>query len=110
MDVERAQRGHDDEVRKDERPAAGPGPPEAAADGRDPDADLDRERAGQGLADGDAFAHLLLREPYRSADHFALHLTDHRDGTAKRQAAEAKVMPHELAARHPLLGRLWGHA
>src|SRR5205807_355190 len=84
MDVERAQRGHDDEVRKDERPAAGPGPPEAAADVRDPDADLDRERAGQGLADGDPFAHLLLAEPFLFADHFALHLSDERDGVWRK--------------------------
>ena len=45
VDVERAERRDDDEVRQDERPAAGPGPPEAAADVRDPDADLDGEGA-----------------------------------------------------------------
>jgi len=82
-----------------------PRPPEAAADVRDPDADLDRERAGQGLADGDPFPHLLLREPFLFADHLALHLTDERDGTAKPEEAEAKVIPDELADRHALLRR-----
>ena len=61
IDVERAERGDDHEVRQDEGPAAGPGAPEAAAQIGDVDADLDRERPRQRLADRDGLAHLLLR-------------------------------------------------
>src|SRR5438105_1973254 len=63
------------------------------------------EKPGQRLADGDPLPHLLLREPFLFADHFALHMTDERDGTAKPEEAEAKVIPDELADRHALLGR-----
>src|SRR5436309_10838636 len=63
VDVERAERRDDDEVRQDERPAAGPRAPEPPANVRDPDANLDGEGAGQRLAHRDALAHFLLREP-----------------------------------------------
>src|SRR5438445_6650756 len=75
LNVECAKRGDDDEIRQDECPASGPRPPEAASDVRDPDADLDRERPGQGLADRDAFPHFFLRQPVLLASELPLHLT-----------------------------------
>src|SRR5437879_13894057 len=110
MDVERSQRGHDDEVREDERPAARPRPPEATTDVGDPDADLDRERTRQGLADRDPFPHLLLGEPFLFADHLALHLSDERDRTAEADEAEAQVVADELANRHAVVGLFRVHS
>src|SRR5438552_6458273 len=86
-DVQRAERDHDHEVRQDERPSAGPGAPEAAADVRDPDADLDREWTRQRLADRDTLA-LVLGDPLPVADQLPLHLADEGDGAAEAEEAE----------------------
>ena len=88
IDVERAQRGDDDEVRQDEGPSAGPGAPEAAAQVGDIDPDLNRQRPRQRLADRDGLAHLLLGEPFAVVDEFALHLADQRHRTAKTQESQ----------------------
>ena len=99
MHVERAERRHYKEVRQDERPAAGPRPPEAAAKIGDEDPDLDRERPWQRLADGDRLAHLLAREPAAAGDEVALHETDQRDRAAKAGRAEAEEIGDEFAHR-----------
>src|SRR6202035_2175180 len=96
MDVEGAERRDDHEVRQDEGPAARPGAPEAGAQIGNIDADLDRERAGQRLADRDRLAHLLLGEPLLVGYELALHLTDQRDRPAEAEQAEA-----EEVGRHP---------
>jgi len=62
-----------------------PGAPESAAQIADIDADLDRQRSGQRLADGDGLAHLLLGQPFALGDDFALHLADQRNGAAEAQ-------------------------
>src|SRR5438067_10090525 len=82
-------------------------PPEATSDVRDPDADLDRERPGQGLADRDAFPHFFLRQPFLLAYELALHLTDQRNWSAKTKNAEAQVVANEIANRDPA-GRGFG--
>src|SRR6266545_4051600 len=96
-DVKRPERRHDHKVRQDERPSARPRPPEATANVRDPDADLDRERTRQRLAYRDALAHLVLGEPPLVADQLALHLADEGDGAAEAEEAEPEVVPDELA-------------
>src|SRR5882672_2878516 len=83
IDVEGSQSGNDDKVRKDESPAAGPGAPEAAAEIRNIDANLYRERSGKRLADRDGLAHLLLRQPFALIDKLALHLSHKRNRSAE---------------------------
>ena len=97
IDVKCAQGGHDDEVRQDEGPAAGPGPPESATQIRDIDPDLNGERSRQRLADRDRLAHLLLGEPFTVVDEFPLHLADQRNRAAKAKAAE----PQEVTDQFP---------
>jgi len=99
MHVEGGQRRHDDDVRQDERPPSGPGAPESAADVGEPDADLDGQRAGQGLADGDALPHLVARHPLPIGDELALHLPHERDGPAEAEEAQAQEVEDELANR-----------
>src|SRR6266487_4514896 len=81
MDVQRAEHGDDDEVRQDEGPAARPRAPEAPANIRDPDTDLDGQGARQRLADRDALSHLLLGQPLPLANQLPLHLPHEGDGT-----------------------------
>src|SRR5215831_10144870 len=105
VDIERAHGGDDNEVGKNERPASCPGSPEAAPDVGDPDADLDGERPWQGLADRDALAHLVLREPLLVADQLTLHLTDERHGPAEAEKTKAQEVAHEIAKGNAV-GRL----
>src|SRR2546426_11945513 len=107
VDVERGEARDDDEVRQDEGPAAGPRAPEAAAYIRDPDPGLDGERPGQRLADGDALAHLLLRQPLLLTHQLAFHLPDQRDRPTEAEQAEPQVVPNEITNRDTL-GRLFG--
>jgi hypothetical protein len=100
IDVERAQRRHDDEVGQDERPPAGPRTPEAAADVGDPDADLNGERPGQRLAYGNALAHLVLREPFLVADELTLHLPHKSHRPAKAEHTKTEEILHELSNRY----------
>src|SRR5947208_2979855 len=95
--VERAEGGDDDEVGQDKRPAAGPRPPKATADVRDPNANLDGERSRQGLTDGDALPHLVLSQPLPLADHLPLHLADERDGAPEAEQTQPQVVLDELA-------------
>src|SRR5215467_166472 len=83
IDIESAQSGDDNEIGKDESPAADPGAPKTAAQVRDINSDLNRERSRQRLADGNGFAHLLFGQPAALGNEFALHLADQRDGTTK---------------------------
>jgi hypothetical protein len=76
MDVKRAERGDDHEVRKDKGPAADPRAPEAAAQVSDVDPDLNSQRPRQGLADGNGLTHLLPCEPAAVGDQLPLHLAD----------------------------------
>ena len=96
-DVERAERGDDDEVRQDEGPAARPRAPETRAQVGDVDPDLDRQRTGQRLADRDGLAHLLLGEPAAAADEFALHLCDKRHRASEADRPEAQEVAHDFA-------------
>src|SRR5262249_29583375 len=81
IDVESTQGGDDHEIRKDESPAADPGPPKTAAQIRYINSDLNRERSGQRLAYGNGFTHLFFGQPAALGNEFALHLTDQRDRT-----------------------------
>ena len=101
IDVERAQCRDDEEVRQDESPAADPGTPEPAAQIGDVDPDLDRERPGQRLADGDRFAHLLLGQPSTLGDDFPFHLPHERDGAAEPEQAQAQEIQCKLAQVRP---------
>ena len=96
MDVQRGECRHDDEVREDEGPAAGPCPPEPSAEVGDEDPDLNRERAGQRLTDRDPLAHLLLRQPLPLLDQLSFHLAAERDRAAEPERAEAQVIPHQV--------------
>src|SRR5437879_5323890 len=97
MHEERAERRNDDEVRQDEGPTAGPCPPEAAAQIGDEYSDLDRERAGKRLADGDGLAHLLLGEPFLVVDELPFHLADQGDRFAEAEKAQSEKIAHHLA-------------
>ncbi len=99
--IERAQRCHDHEIGKDERPAAGPRSPEAGAQIRDVNANLDREGAGQGLTDGDCFAHLFFREPLALGHELALHLADQRNRASEPKQSEPQKVRHDLSETAP---------
>src|SRR5262249_49094888 len=83
IDIESAQSGNDHEVRKDESPPTNPSTPKTAAQIRDINSDLNRERSGQRLADRNGFAHLLFGQPAALGNKFALHLPDQRHGSAE---------------------------
>ena len=104
MDVQRAERSDDQEIWQDKRPAAGPRAPEAAAQIGDEDADLDRERAGQRLADRDGVAHLLPRQPLAILHKLLFHQADKRHRSAEPQRAEAQEIGDYLAERPALWG------
>src|SRR5262245_11697219 len=78
MNVQSRQRRDEDEVGKNERPAACPGAPEATAQIPDVHPDLNRERSGHRLAHRNGLAHPLLGQPAALGDELALHLTDKR--------------------------------
>src|SRR5437763_3650688 len=105
--VERAEHGHDDEVREDERPPAGPRAPESATEIGDEDPDLDRERSGERLTHRDPLAHLVFREPLPLLNELSLHLTAEGDGPAEPERAEAQEVGDEPADRDSR-GRLRG--
>jgi len=88
--VQRTQSGNDQKIRQDERPAARPRPPEAAAQIRDEDAHLDRERSRQRLTYGDRFAHLLFAQPTALGDQFAFHLANQGHGSTKAEQPQAQ--------------------
>src|ERR1700722_1357514 len=104
IDVKRPKRGNHHEIRKDEGPAADPGPPETPAKIADVNADLNRKRPRQRLADRDGFAHLLFREPAAFADQFALHLSDERNRPAKTDRPQTQEVEQQL--RQPPVWRL----
>src|ERR1700688_1376436 len=83
VNVERAERRHDNEVRQNESPSAGPCSPETAAQIRNEDANLNRERTRQRLTYRDAVAHLLFRQPPALLDQFFFHLRAQRHRSAK---------------------------
>src|SRR6266849_3850901 len=68
IDIENAQCGDDDKVRKDESPATRPGSPKPATEIGNVDANLDRERSWKRLANRDRLTHLLLGEPFPVID------------------------------------------
>src|SRR5262249_27042691 len=61
--------------------------------------DLDRQRSGQRLADGDRLAHLLARQPLPLEDQLSLHLPTERDRPAEAQRAETKIIADEISDR-----------
>ena len=97
MDVECTQSGDDDEIRKDERPAAGPRAPKAGAQVGDVDADLDGERSRERLTYRNGLPHLLLGQPFPFANKLSLHLADERDGTAEAEQPQPEEIGHHLA-------------
>jgi hypothetical protein len=100
-DIKSAKRGHDDEVGQDEAPPAQPRTPKPAAQPGDVDADLNRKRPGQRLADGDGFAHLLLGQPLFVGNELPLHLAHQRDRTTEAEKAETKEIKRKL--RHAVV-------
>ncbi len=76
VDVERTQGRYYYKIREDEGPSARPGTPGPSSQIGDINADLDRERSRQRLADRDRLAHLFFGEPFPFGDEFAFHLTD----------------------------------
>jgi len=96
IDVERAERSHDDEIGENEGPAADPSSPKSAAQISDVDTDLDRQRSRHRLADRNRFTHLLLAKPAALGDDLALHLADQRHGTAESQQAQPEKIAEQL--------------
>src|SRR5262249_25890254 len=96
VDVESAERRHDDKVGEYEGPAAGPGAPEPAPQIGNVDAYLNRERTREGLADRDSLTHLLLSQPTPLGDELALHLADQCHWTPEAEKSEAQEVAHEL--------------
>src|SRR6266566_6916776 len=90
IDVESTQSGDDHKGRKYESPTADPGAPETAAEIANIDSNLDGERAGHRLTDGDGLAHLFFGQPAALSDDFPFHLADQRDGAAKSQQPETE--------------------
>ena len=102
MDVQRAERCDYQEIWQDKRPAAGPRAPEAAAQIGDEDADLDRERTGQRLADGHGIAHFLPGQPLAFTYELLFHQPDKGDRTAKAQGSKAEEICNDLAHGAPM--------
>src|SRR6266849_2508635 len=96
IDIENAQCGDDDKVRKDESPATRPGSPKPATEIGNVDANLDRERSWKRLANRDRLTHLLLGEPFPVIDKLALHLAHERNRPAEAEKPEAQEVPHQL--------------
>src|ERR1700730_7445096 len=97
MHVESSQGGDNDKVWEDEGPAAGPRPPESAADVRNKDANLDGQRSGKRLTHGDGLSHLVLGEPSALLDQLALHLPAKRYGTAEANRPEPQIVEDKVA-------------
>src|ERR1700737_5531975 len=95
MHVESSQGGDNDKVWEDEGPAAGPRPPESAADVRNKDANLGGPRSGKRLTHGDGLSHLVLGEPSALLDQLALHLPAKRHGTAEANRPEPQLVEAE---------------
>jgi hypothetical protein len=51
------------------------------------------------VSDGDALAHLLLREPLLLGHEFAFPLPHERDGSAEPEQPQTQVVPDEIADR-----------
>src|SRR5215470_10800676 len=109
IDIESTQGGYDDKVRKDESPAAYPGTPKTAAQVRNINSDLNRERSGQRLAYSNGFTHLVFGEPAALGNEFSLHLTDQCNGTAEAQQAEPEKIQKQLGQRATFYCRLHCH-
>src|SRR5262245_27451684 len=107
--IQRTQRSDDHEVRKDESPAAYPGTPKTAAQVRDINSDLNRERSGQRLAYGNGFTHLAFGEPATLGDEFTLHLGDQRNRTAETAQSEPEKIQKQLGHRATFYCRLHCH-
>src|SRR6516225_5189974 len=104
MDIECAERCDDEEIGQDEGPAPGPRAPEAAAQIGDEDADLDRQRPGQRLADRNGVAPLISGQPLAFLYELLFHQADKRHRSAEPQRAEAQEIGDYLAERPALWG------
>src|SRR5882757_11177282 len=110
VNVERAERRHDNEVRQNESPSAGPRSPETAAQIGNENADLNRERTRQRLAYRDTVAHLFFRQPLAVLDQFLFHLRAQRHRSAKSDSAKSEVVPDQVPdSRRVLLGVARNH-
>ena len=96
MHKQRTQRGDDQEVGKNESPAAGPGSPKAATQVGDKDADLNGKRPRQGLTDGHRLPHLVPRQPLAFANKLAFHLADQGDGSAEAHESEPQEVEDDI--------------
>ena len=96
MDIEGTQGGDDHEVWKDKGPSAKPGAPKSAAQICGVDSDLNCQRPGQRLTDGNRLSHLFLGQPSPLGDELPFHLADQRDRTAESQQAEAEKVDEQF--------------
>ena len=109
IDVESTQSRDDYKVWKDKGPATDPGTPKTAAQIGNINSNLNRERSGQRLADGNGFTHLVFGQPATLGDEFAFHLTDQRNGTAEAQQSEPEKIQKQLGQRATFYCRLHCH-
>src|SRR5262249_8922575 len=96
-------RSNDYEVRKDEGPTPGPGPPEPASQIGNEDTNLNGERAWQRLTYRDRFAHLLSCQPFALRNKLPLHLPNEGDRTSKPHEPQPQEVGDQLA--HADFGR-----
>src|SRR6516162_5434875 len=102
MDVKRPEHRDDQKVRQDKCPATGPRTPEAAPQIGDKDADLDRQRTRQRLADRNGVAQLLPGQPLAFTHELLFHESDERHRSAEPQSSEAEEIKDDLAQRTSL--------
>lgn len=79
---ERAKRRHNDEVGQDKCPPAGSGAPEASAQIRNEDSNLDGQWSWERLTHRDTFAEFLFADPPALLDEPLLHLAGERGRAA----------------------------
>src|SRR5439155_20711268 len=110
--VQCPERGHKDEIRKNECPTSGPGSPKSSPQVTDEDADLDREGPGQRLADGDPLQHLLPGHPSLLLHQLLFHLPAEGHRTSEAERAEAQEVARQIPdgyARSWILSRRSAH-
>src|SRR5262252_9194910 len=96
MHVERADGSHHEEVRQDEGPTASPCAPEPAAQVGNEYANLDRERSGERLTDGNHFTHLIAAQPATALDQVAFHEPHECHRPPETRGSKPQEVPDEL--------------
>src|SRR5215469_10777988 len=106
MDIERAERSHNQEIGQNEGPAACPGAPEATAKIRGKNTDLNSEGPGKRLRDSDGVPHLLLSKPTSVLNELLLHQPTQCHWTAETEGSETEKISDEFAdTRWPMYWR-----